>query len=152
MSLEALNSDLRAEESLPADTPAPRIAADGSSSGGSGAPDIVAPNAITGSASLNSSNPNDRFPASFIDANIDANAPSSPSTLPAPPTDAHLPASKNDEVTQGDADSTPGSEGAIQQEQEDGREGKEEGQGEEHKKPKLMQRLKEKMHIRHPHA
>ncbi|KAJ7656173.1 hypothetical protein DFH06DRAFT_1200359 [Mycena polygramma] len=137
MSLEALNSE-RVED-VP---PALFIDANSSSLGGTCAHDVVAPDAprgaITGSASLNSSNPNDKFPAdtpaSFIDAD---SSPSSPSTLATPPQHSLTSDSKADEFAARE-DGTPESGG---KDDEGG-----------HKKPKLMQRLKDKMHIGHGHS
>ncbi|KAJ7664551.1 hypothetical protein DFH06DRAFT_1392317 [Mycena polygramma] len=116
MSLEALNSA--------ADTPAEISDAHSTSSG---VPDAAAPDArhaaITGSTSLNSSNPNDKFPIGAPAANSSISSSSIQTTN----------LKEDAAMTQG------------------GAEGEETEGDEEHKKPKLMQRLKDKMHLGHGH-
>ncbi|KAJ6517322.1 hypothetical protein C8R47DRAFT_1086985 [Mycena vitilis] len=87
---------------------------------------------VMGSASLISSNPNDKFPADTRTSSL-----STATTPTTPPTAPHSNNLNADEV-------------AVQEDgaPESGGEDDEGG----HKKPKLMQRLKEKMHIGHGHS
>ncbi|KAJ6517346.1 hypothetical protein C8R47DRAFT_1087082 [Mycena vitilis] len=115
---------VEANSPLLGSTSAPAVAPD--------APTATGTIAQQGSASLISSNPNDKFPADTPTSSL-----STATTPTTPPTASHANNLNADEV-------------AVQEDgaPESGGEDDEGG----HKKPKLMQRLKEKMHIGHGHS